>query len=379
MVLAILAAALLMLMYPQQYYNYVAPIVSPKRISQRIRDVDSVQSHQVLGLLRNAYTSDFPLVIRGGVNHWYAAGRWTPAHVREEVGRNSWILLQSGVQEQEASPFINTTMGAFTDWLEKQEEEEKSGKQRASTDPTYYLAEEFAFVEQHEGLVSELGLHDLDEFWESSNQKGRRSSNSYNNKRKKKKWSLSETADTLLSSLGSMLFGGAHRSNGFASLSESDGIESAFWMGGAGARTGWHIDHDYPLNVLCHLYGTKTLWIAGPDQSHNMYPSNKYDPGAVLGSVNFWSPDFKANPDYSRVTYEEITLNPGDMLFIPMGYWHAAESTTYTTSLSLRSMTLKYWLLNFPDRLLEQLFFRGWWTPVDGSVAIEETILKKEL
>ena len=184
-VLTILAAALLMLMHPQQYYDYVAPIVSPKRISQRIRDVDSVQSHQVLGLLRNAYSSDFPLVIRGGVNHWYAAGRWTPAHVREEVGRNSWILLQSGVQEQEASPFINTTMGAFTDWLEKQEEEKKSGKQRATTDPTYYLAEEFAFVEQHEGLVSELGLHDLDEFWESSNKKGRRSSNSYNKRKKK--------------------------------------------------------------------------------------------------------------------------------------------------------------------------------------------------
>ena len=340
---------MLVIAYPKQYFDYVKSHVSPHRSPQHVRMVDNVESDQILGLLQHAYHSDFPLVIRGGVSHWPAVGRWSPRHMRQEVGEDAWILLQTGVQEQEASPFINTTMGAFTEWLERQDDNINMKKSNA---PTYYLAEEFDFIEHHAGLVDELGLHDLDSFWDRK--------------------------ETGLSGLMGW-WDGPRRSNSLESLEHSEGFETAFWMGGAGARTGWHIDHDYPLNVLCHLYGTKTLWIAAPDQGDRMYPSNKYDPGAVLGNVNFWNPKHDLYPKYRTATYEKIVLEPGDVLFIPMGYWHAAESTTYTASLSLRSMTSWYWFVNFPDRLLEQLFFQGWWEPSHGSVAIEKTIERKEL
>mgnify|MGYP002817300125 CR=1 FL=1 len=371
-------------------------MITPTRTPQHIRIISDVESDQVLGLLQHAYKSDFPLVIRGGVSHWAASGLWSPSHLRAEIGRESWILLQSGVQEQEASPFINTTIGAFTDWLEYQQEQQEQQEQHEQQDQqdqqdqqeqqdqqdqqdqqeqqeqpdqnnkqhretTYYLAEEFDFIEQHLGLVDELGIHDLDTFWETKDASG---------------GSLFSFLNGLLNPF---LDSNPHRSNSLESLEESDGFETAFWMGGAGAKTGWHVDHDYPLNVLCHLYGTKTLWIASTDQDQNMYPSNKYDPGAVLGNVNFWNPNYTLYPNYQQVKYEKVVLHPGDVLFIPMGYWHAAESMTYTASVSLRSMTTWYWFLNFPDRLLENLFFDGWWVPSHGSVAIEETVLKRTL
>ena len=361
--LSLLLLAMLVLAYPTQYYTFFAPWLSPTRAPQHVRTVSNIQPDQVQGLLQQAYRKDFPLVIRGGVQHWEAAGTWSPQHIRELVGSDTEVVLQSGVQEQQASPFTRTTMGAFTDWLARQEKDTTSTTAAASTPhKVYYLAEEFDFIESHDALADQIELHELDTFWE------RRSTDT----------SWSSWCEWLLSAVG-VWYEGPRRSNSLQTIGQSTGFETAFWMGGAGARTGWHIDHDYPLNVLCHLVGSKTLWIAHPTQGQNMYPSNKYDPGAVLGQVNFWEPNYQLYPKYANVTYEKVVLAPGDVLFIPMGYWHAAESTTYTTSVSLRSMTAWYWLRNFPDRLLEWTFFNGWWRPSEGSTANEVMVDATEL
>jgi hypothetical protein len=153
-------------------------------------------------------------------------------------------------------------------------------------------------------------------------------------------------------------------------------------MGAAGARTGWHLDHDFPLNALCHLYGRKRLWLASPDQTPAMYPSNKYDPGAVLSAVNLWAPYGKDAgaagaeaeakfPLYGGLEMEEVELHPGDVLLIPQGWWHAAETLREHgpgVSLSVRSMTPWFWLRNMPDMVAEEMFGRGWWNPAEGHV-----------
>jgi ethanolamine utilization protein EutQ (cupin superfamily) len=353
---------LLILVYPKQYYEYVAPFVSPTRSSQHVRIVDGIQSNQLESLLQQAYFSDFPLIIKGGVKHWKATNTWTPQKMREEVGDDAVVTLQSGVQEQEAKPFTITTMGAFVDWLENQEKEEdgRTGGKDGIEKKVYYMAEEFDFIEHHGGLAEEIGLYEFDNFWHRHDLSN----------------SLSSWFEFLFNGFGSS---SPRRSNSMENMDNSKGFETAFWMGSAGARTGWHIDHDYPLNILCHLQGKKTLWIAHPNNSANMYPSNKYDPGAVLSNVNFFNPNYNKYPKYSNVSYEKVVLHPGDVMFIPMGYWHAAESNTYTTSISLRSMTNWYWFLNYPDRLLEWLFYHGWWVPSHGSTEKEKNIRREEL
>merc|ERR1719331_1172361 len=83
--------------------------------------IDNVEPHQVMGLLQHAYHSDFPLVVRGGVKHWPATNTWSPTHISASVGGDTEIILQSGVQEQQATPFTRTTMGAFAAWLDVQD------------------------------------------------------------------------------------------------------------------------------------------------------------------------------------------------------------------------------------------------------------------
>ena len=168
----------------------------------------------------------------------------------------------------------------------------------------------------------------------------------------------------------------------------SSGFETAFWMGAGGARTGWHLDHDFPLNVLCHLYGRKRVWLASPDQTPAMYPSDRYDPGAVLSSVNLWAassdPEGTAArfPLYGSLRAERVVLSPGDALFIPRGWWHAAETLPESgpgVSLSVRSMTPWYWLLNLPDRVLERAFWWGLWDSGQGNVELGQTVVREEL
>ena len=362
-----------------------------------LRDVTPSAPDQVVGLLRAAYAKEFPMVIRGGVAHWPAAGAWSPGHVADRAGRGDWVVLQTGVQEQEAAPFVNTTIGAFADWLtadaaaaaaaaadtDTGEEDTRHGEWAAKR-PAFYMAEEFDWVEHHPDLVNELRLEGMHSFW-----------------RNELKWNthgkVSGMFNTLLGPWWRARANGAVQAalgtDAPVSLFTSSGFETAFWMGAGGARTGWHLDHDFPLNVLCHLYGRKRLWIASPDQTPAMYPSNRYDPGAVLSSVNMWAPygadagsagaDAAAKfPLYAGLELDEVLLEPGDVLFIPQGWWHAAETSREggpSVSLSVRSMTPWFWLRNFPDRLLEQMFWWGMFDPGEGNVEKGQTVVRESL
>jgi hypothetical protein len=79
---------------------------------------------------------------------------------------------------------------------------------------------------------------------------------------------------------------------------------------------------------------------------------------------------------------DEVLLEPGDVLFIPQGWWHAAETSREggpSVSLSVRSMTPWFWLRNFPDRLLEQMFWWGMFDPGEGNVEKGQTVVRESL
>jgi hypothetical protein len=162
------------------------------RRAVHLRDVTPTSPEQVIDLLRSAYTKDHPVVIRGGVAHWPAAGTWSPKHIAEQAGRDEEVELQTGVQEQESTPFLSTTLGWFADWMtegekmangDEQEErddeeeadkedkaeetEEDDGAAKISPRPAYYMAEEFDWVEHHSGLVKELRLEEMHAFWQN--------------------------------------------------------------------------------------------------------------------------------------------------------------------------------------------------------------------
>ncbi|MGB5600680.1 MAG: cupin-like domain-containing protein [Thiothrix litoralis] len=104
------------------------------------------------------------------------------------------------------------------------------------------------------------------------------------------------------------------------------------WLGPAGTLTGYHID--WIDNILAQISGRKRVWLVPPSASPAMYPSSKYDYRSTLSEVepNTW--DAKRHPLFATVRPVEITLEPGQMLFIPRGWWHRVMSLTPSISIN---------------------------------------------
>ena len=154
-------------------------------------------------------------------------------------------------------------------------------------------------------------------------------------------------------------------------------LETAFWMGGAGARSGWHYDADYGMNVLVHLRGTKNITLAPPSQTPRLYPSPRFDPGATLSLVDFWAPDEGTYPLYSSIRTQTLTIQPGDVLLIPAGWWHAVESSSVSVSLSVRYMDMVENAVNYVDRWKEYLHEKGLYGSKKDCVCHSERVVQR--
>ncbi|MGB0562424.1 MAG: cupin-like domain-containing protein [Spirulinaceae cyanobacterium] len=101
------------------------------------------------------------------------------------------------------------------------------------------------------------------------------------------------------------------------------------WVGPAGHTTCLHYD---PFDgTLVQLHGSKRLVLFPPDQLYNLYPFpilNHLLHGAKLRSgysqIYPDAIDFAAFPKAAQAQAHryEVILNPGELIFIPAGWWH---------------------------------------------------------
>mmetsp|Transcript_33877 Transcript_33877/g.86603 ORF Transcript_33877/g.86603 Transcript_33877/m.86603 type:complete len:378 (+) Transcript_33877:1-1134(+) len=110
------------------------------------------------------------------------------------------------------------------------------------------------------------------------------------------------------------------------------------WMGTRGTVTHLHTDeHD---NLLAQVAGVKYLRLAAPENREALTasPHPRATPGNPLNwfsPVDAEAPD-AAHPAAGGVAWREVTLGPGDLLFIPRGWWH------YVRALST-SISVNFW------------------------------------
>eukprot|EP00873_Tetraselmis_striata_P005026 jgi/Tetstr1/425290/TSEL_015741.t1 len=111
------------------------------------------------------------------------------------------------------------------------------------------------------------------------------------------------------------------------------------WMGTRGTVTHLHTDeHD---NLLAQVAGVKYLRLAAPENREALAasPHPRATPGNPLNwfsPVDAEAPDGAAHPAAGGVAWREVTLGPGDLLFIPRGWWH------YVRALST-SISVNFW------------------------------------
>ncbi|MCX2561668.1 cupin-like domain-containing protein [Acetobacter farinalis] len=103
------------------------------------------------------------------------------------------------------------------------------------------------------------------------------------------------------------------------------------WMGPAGVVTSMHQDLNHIL--FCQIYGRKTFRLYPAIQVPYMYNHR-----VVYSPVNPVQPDLERHPLFENANGIEITVEAGDMLYIPIGWWHHVVGETASISVSLTDL-----------------------------------------
>jgi len=99
------------------------------------------------------------------------------------------------------------------------------------------------------------------------------------------------------------------------------------WFGPAGTVTPLHYD---TMNVLlAQVLGRKKVTLIPSFQTHLLYNHI-----GVYSEVDYENPDYDRHPLFRQVTPLELVLEPGEALFIPVGWWHHVRSLDVSISVS---------------------------------------------
>ncbi len=132
------------------------------------------------------------------------------------------------------------------------------------------------------------------------------------------------------------------------------------WLGPKGTVTGYHID--WGDNILAQVVGRKCLHLAAPEETPNMYVSRKFDQGTTISDVDLENVDEGRFPRFSNVRHQRVILHPGEMIFIPRGWWHHVRSLDASVSVSNIGYDLKSIVRDLvPHRAKQILHDAGFW------------------
>lgn len=104
------------------------------------------------------------------------------------------------------------------------------------------------------------------------------------------------------------------------------------WIGPKGTITGYHAD--WADNVLAQVYGTKRIDLVSPAQDACMYPSAKFEFRTKLSLIEPENCDRDRYPLFQQAQVLTTILHPGEMIFIPRGWWHRVESLGKSISIN---------------------------------------------
>ncbi|KAF5840817.1 Clavaminate synthase-like protein [Dunaliella salina] len=121
----------------------------------------------------------------------------------------------------------------------------------------------------------------------------------------------------------------------YCALSEDEeggGLQAVnAWFGPAGTVTPLHTDPYH--NLLAQVVGRKYVRLYAPSHTDALYP---FQEGLTTNTsqVDLDTPDHERFPLSSKLPHVDCLLEPGQMLFIPKGWWHYVKSLSVSFSVS---------------------------------------------
>ncbi len=156
-------------------------------------------------------------------------------------------------------------------------------------------------------------------------------------------------------------------SEGSSSVAE-DVITPAYFEGssplGATLFAGWNTRcgmHYHPSGeaILCQVVGKKRVLLFSPQgkKFKYVYPFHWFSEHYLYSQVAFprdgsW-PDTEDYPDFDKTSPVEIILEPGDMLYIPIFWWHVTFGPDTNLSVAY------FWMASFRARYFSRIGLRS--------------------
>ncbi|QKY08662.1 cupin-like domain-containing protein [Janthinobacterium lividum] len=102
-----------------------------------------------------------------------------------------------------------------------------------------------------------------------------------------------------------------------------------FWVGPGGTVTPLHCDYDD--NIFAQVWGRKRIFLSPPHHDVFLYPS---EANAILFGSPFdpEAPDFERFPLARQASMIACIVEPGDMLYVPAGWYHQVRALTFSLS-----------------------------------------------
>jgi hypothetical protein len=102
---------------------------------------------------------------------------------------------------------------------------------------------------------------------------------------------------------------------------DEDPLNAVMYMG----RRQFSQLHYHPQGsaTLCQVFGHKRLWLYPPDQTPYLY---KYPWNSDNSNMSLTTSDPATFPKFSKARAIELVIGPGELLFIPIYWWHAIQN-----------------------------------------------------
>ncbi|MGB7193316.1 MAG: cupin-like domain-containing protein [Collimonas pratensis] len=102
-----------------------------------------------------------------------------------------------------------------------------------------------------------------------------------------------------------------------------------FWLGPSGTVTPLHCDYDD--NIFAQIWGSKRIFLAPPHHDEFLYPR---EANAILYGSPFdpEAPDFEKFPLARHAALVECIMQPGELLYVPAGWYHQVRALTFSLS-----------------------------------------------
>jgi histone arginine demethylase JMJD6 len=114
------------------------------------------------------------------------------------------------------------------------------------------------------------------------------------------------------------------------------------YIGGRGGKFPvLHYDSWHMYTFLCQIYGVKEYTMFSPDQTPFLYPSDYHTSSISVNEIE--DVDLETFPLFAKTNPIRFTLNPGEILFVPPGWWHMVKILTPSISISATRVSSPNW------------------------------------